>query len=162
MPPGEGKSRITVALLYLMLKKHVTSFTLLFSHEAIMKADQISLCRLQTHWGLDIRYEVYQKDKVIAASKNDVLIMDEADYLILDMLYKPDNRFKYIVGLTATPLSNKEGAEEMLLSRQNYRICDSKVQASFDPRDTLEQCTAADFVRMSFEAAKLVYTRDVT
>lgn len=132
MPPGEGKSRITVALLYLMLKKHVTSFTLLFSHEGIMKADQISLRRLQTHWGLDIRYEVYEKDKEITARKNEVLIMDEADYLILDLSYKPDTRFKYIVGLTATPLSNKDGAEEMLLTNQNYRICDSKVQASFD------------------------------
>ena len=67
MPPGEGKSRITVALLYLMLKKHFTSFTLLFSHEGIIKADQISLRRLQTHWGLDIRYVVYQKDKEIPA-----------------------------------------------------------------------------------------------
>ena len=116
MPPGEGKSRITVALLYLMLKKHVTSFTLLFSHEAIMRADQISLCRLQTHWGMDIRYEVYEKDKEILARKNEVLIMDEADYLVLDMSYKPDSKFKYVVGLTATPLSNKDGAEEMLLS----------------------------------------------
>ena len=32
MGPGEGKSRITVGLLYLMSKKGVTSFTLLFSH----------------------------------------------------------------------------------------------------------------------------------
>ena len=88
--------------------------------------------------------------------------MDEADYLILDMSYKPDTRFKYIVGLTATPLSNKDGAEEMLLCKQNYRICDAKVQASFDPRDTLEQCSATDFVRMSCQAAKLVYTSDVT
>ena len=88
--------------------------------------------------------------------------MDEADYLILDLSYKPDTRFKYIVGLTATPLSNKDGAEEMQLSKQNYRICDSKVRASFDPRDTLEQCSATDFVRMSCQAAKLVYTRDVT
>ena len=99
-----------------MLKKHVTCFTLLFSHKAIMKADQISLSRLQTHWGMDIRYEVYEKDKEIPARKNEVLIMDEADYLVLDMSYKPDSKFKYIVGLTATPLSNKAGAEEMLLS----------------------------------------------
>ena len=161
MPPGEGKSRITVALLYLMLKKHVTSFTLLFSHEAIMKADQISLRRLQTHWGMDIRYEVYKKDKEIPARKNEVLIMDEADYLVLDMSYKPDSKFKYIVGLTATPLSNKDGAEEMLLANQSYRICDSNVAASFNPADKLEVCTVTGFLERSIEAAKLVYTRDV-
>ena len=162
MPPGEGKSRITVALLYLMLKKSFTRFTLLFSHEAIMKADQISLQRLQKHWGLDIRYKVYEKDEEIPARQNDVLIMDEADYLILDKSYMPDKKFKFIVGLTATSLSNKDGAEEMLLKNQNYRICDSKVQASFDPRDSLELCTADEFLRMSSQAAKLVYTRDVT
>ena len=88
--------------------------------------------------------------------------MDEADYFILDKSFKPDTRFKYIVGLTATPLSNKDGAEEMQLSKQNFRICDSKVQASFDPTDTLEQCTVAYFLQLSIEAAKLVYTRDVT
>lgn len=86
---------------------------------------------------MEIRYEVYEKDKEIPARKNEVLIMDEADYLVLDMSYKPDSKFKYIVGLTATPLSNKDGAEEMLLSNQSYRICDSNVAASFDPSDKL-------------------------
>ena len=84
MPPGEGKSRITVALLYLMLKKNVTYFTLLFSHEAIMKADQDKLERLENQWGLDIRYEVYAADKEISARTNEMLIIDEADYLLLD------------------------------------------------------------------------------
>ena len=87
--------------------------------------------------------------------------MDEADYLVLDMSYKPDHKFKYVVGLTATPLSNKAGAEEMLLSNQSYRICDSNVAASFDPSDKLEMCTVAGFFERSTEAAKLVYTRDV-
>ena len=59
MGPGEGKSRITVGLLYLMCKKGVTSFTLLFSHEALMKADKVGLERLQKQWCLDIRYEVF-------------------------------------------------------------------------------------------------------
>ena len=86
--------------------------------------------------------------------------MDEADYLILDKSYKPDKKFKFIVGLTATPLSNKDGAEEMLLSNQNYKICDSKVQASFDQKDKLELITVAEFLERSIEAAKLVYTRD--
>ena len=84
MPPGEGKSRITVALLYLMRFKQVTCFTLLFSHEAIMKADQEKLQQLEFQWGLDIRYEVYAADNEIVARKNEMLIIDEADYLLLD------------------------------------------------------------------------------
>ena len=60
MPPGEGKSRITVALLHLMLTKTITTFTILFSHDAIMKADEKSLRRLETQWSLDIRCVVYQ------------------------------------------------------------------------------------------------------
>ena len=111
MPPGEGKSRITVALLYLMMKKNVTYFTLLFSHEAIMKADQDKLERLETQWGLDIRYEVYAADKEISARTNEMLIIDEADYLLLDKQLQPDKKFKYIVGLTATALEKKDGVE---------------------------------------------------
>ena len=89
-----------------------------------------------------------------------MLLIDEADYVLLDMTYKPDTKFKYVVGLTASPLSNKDGAEEKLLCKQSYKICDSKVAPTFDADLTLQMCSTAQFLRQSNEAAKLVYTRD--
>ena len=80
--------------------------------------------------------------------------------MLLDLAYKPDTKFKYVVGLTASPLSNKDGAEESYLSKNNYKICDSKVTPSFDANDKLQLCSVAQFLQQSKEVAKLVYTRD--
>ena len=49
-----------------------------------MNADYMKLHRLENQWGLDIRYEVYAQDQEIKARKNEMLIIDEADYLLLD------------------------------------------------------------------------------
>ena len=82
----------------------------------------------------------------MAPRKNEVLIIDEADYVLLELLYKPDKGFKYVVGLTASPLSNKNGVEEMHLCKNNYRICDSKVTTSFDANYKFERCSQATFL----------------
>lgn len=60
-----------------------------------------------------------------------MVVMDEADFHILDHLFAPKNCY-FLVAVSATKMCREGGLEESLLRELSFTIVDSKIRSSIE------------------------------
>ena len=90
VPPGMGKSRIIAALAVIMHKKYkkkgLGKICIAFSSKILLDTDEQVYTILSAILGLKVHLSIDFDDVVKNMDKNDLLILDEADWHLLDQL----------------------------------------------------------------------------
>ena len=107
MPPGKGKSRVALSLMYLFANGTTNicfdRVVMVFTHHALLTADEAMFTNLAQLWSINIKLASLEDVKNGALIKpKDFVIYDEADFIFLDEVFNPPP-CKFLVGLTATP-----------------------------------------------------------
>lgn len=129
VPPGRGKQRILAAFIMLMhtpLGGGHTKFKVYYSHQALLDADTKHIKSMAKNSCIHIQQVVVKPDVLLDFSGGEVIVIDEADYVLIDQLMVIKDAFKNpILGLTAT-LPAKTSSELTLLScKRKFAILDS-------------------------------------
>ena len=113
-----GKSRIIAAIVTIVLKackKDLRAVYIAFSSPILLKTDQAVYEKLQLTLQLPIHLTVGFDDVVERLTKADLLILDEADYHLLDELKDLPLKTYGVIGMTATDVGKTGGNEEKRL-----------------------------------------------
>ena len=111
-----------------------------------------SLLNIQVHTSVGIN------KTVMNMTKDDLLILDEADWHLLDKISDLPMNSYGVIAMTATEVGNQYGVEKKRLDTLRITIHDSKIPANFDVDQVLQRTSDANFFnRERLEHARLVW-----
>ena len=157
-PPGMGKSRMIAATIWLFAQQpKVDKILLVFSSTVLMETDKkvfeeismLTFDKLQT-----VFYEAIDRASV---TDKTLIVCDEVDDLLIDKLVTLP-RSQYVIGFSATAVSDLKTAESDYLSMLGYKVFDSLIPRQQD--ESVIEISAADFFLRESHRAKLVYCED--
>ena len=91
-------------------------------------------------------------------TKDDLLILDEADWHLLDQICDLPKTSYGVIAMTATEVGNQYGVEKKRLDTLKINIHDSKIPANFNVDQVLERISdVAFFDRERLEHARLIW-----
>ena len=97
-------------------------------------------------------------ETVMSMTKDDLLILDEADWHLLDKICDLPMTSYGVIAMTATEVGNQYGVEKKRLDTLRITIHDSKIPANFDVDQVLQRTSDANFFnRERLEHARLVW-----
>ena len=101
---------------------------------------------------------VTPEDQSIVAGENELVILDEADQLLLDNLLRLEAN--YCVGLTATPFLKLDGVEaNYLRDCLRFKVYDSGIESAVRLAQLMPVKNFEEFIRENAHRAKLIYGR---
>ena len=116
VPPGKGKTRITMAIALLLKKRieKVTNVVVVWPNEFLMNQDAAAWSEAQNLFselypGAELKRAVGMKAAERISNKESIILVDEADKLLVDDAEEPPKNFKACIGFTATIPSGTEG-----------------------------------------------------
>ena len=111
------------------------------------------LLNIQVHTSVGIN------ETVMEMTKDDLLILDEADWHLLDQISDLPKKSYGIIAMTATEVGNQYGVEKKRLDTLKITIHDSKIPANFDVEQVLEKISDVDFLdrERNSEHARLIW-----
>ena len=131
VPPGMGKSRVASTLMYLCtLMDGITKVCYYYSHPRLQNVDEEALEKLRTILlGVDVTTECVDDKKTTIAAANDTLvILDEADDIIVDKQTKIVAQ--NVVGLTATAVD--DAILGHYFKKAGWALTDSKIDCDLE------------------------------
>ena len=88
MPAGMGKSRVLLGLSYIAIEyAKVEKIVLMFSNDAMLNREKIMYETLMSGFIKKLEMTTPSKFIVSTAYIKTLILMDEADYIILDLLW---------------------------------------------------------------------------
>lgn len=128
VPAGKGKSRIVAGIAVLaaksMRKSEEAKIVIGFSSKILLKTDEKLYTNLSLLLGITFELCVGMSEIIKHTKPVDMLIMDEADYLLFDDLCTTDDdlpKCKKLIGLTATSFQKKDAIENEWLQKNNFK-----------------------------------------
>ena len=108
-------------------KFNVATIHMVFSSEVCLEADRTVYEEL----GKILRKKVrlYVPGELLRTKQEDIVILDEADYLLMDELM-PVPTCLAVIALSATSYSQADAIEQSFLNKLRFRIIDSKIVIS--------------------------------
>ena len=148
-----GKSRIIVSLVVILhtaFKSHgLQKVCIAFPSRILLETDREVYEKLKTVLNLEIHLSVGFDEQVQSMTKNDLLILDEGDQLLLyDMLELPKSVYG-VLAMTATDVNSYDGHEFKRFKDLRFELYDSKIAPSFDPDDEIESIDLREFLDTS-------------
>ena len=98
--------------------------------------------------GVPVHLSVGFDDAVNDMGKDDLLILDEADWHLLDKLSDLPKKCYGVLAMTATDVGNLQGNEKKLLDMLKIQTFDSKIKGSFDASKPLVEIDDESFMDM--------------
>ena len=99
---------------------------------------------------------VTSEDRSIVAGENELVILDEADQLLLDNLLQLEAN--YCVGLTATPFLKLDGVEaDYLRDCLRFKVFDSGIDSAVRSAQLMPVSSIEEFIRENAHRAKLIF-----
>ena len=143
---------------------------MLFGDERLRDHDRVALAELARRNALALTCRVPASKSTIRVPDNTVLILDEADSILLDqqvVVVLGKNNGSYCIGLTATPYDRMLSQERDYLMRDlGFAVHDSGIQAEITDRQEPERARLdlAAFLDLKDAAgmAKLIYLDEVS
>jgi hypothetical protein len=142
--PGLGKSRIIAAVIFMVasrsgvsgVKKPISKFKVVFSDKHLRADEEPNLELLRTYFPhMTITSTSLEEDPESCCSREDeLLIIDEADYLLLDR--QAQISATMCIALTATAVMKEEMfPKRYLLETLKFRLLDSRISSSVGDTD---------------------------
>ena len=161
VPPGMGKSRISSVLTFLAPVLNVTRVVYYFSHPQLQGIDEQALTQLrQVVDTVTIETRcVTDKGTTIEAGSDTLVVIDEADHIVVDL--STTVRAQMAVGLTATAASDDVFTQ--YISILGWVVKDSKIATDLDaatPYDAIESLDK--FLAATQGQPRLIYGNDST
>ena len=149
MPAGLGKTRILLGLACLLKSIGFNTIRVAYPNELLLSQERHNLVKVQTFLGEDcFEFFVAKEEKDIRRDRrfNTALIMEEADWMLLDKGWNPCAKF--VVALTATVQESQNPTESLLLRKRGFFLLD----AGFAKNDAV--VNTVDDVKEFFERTK--------
>lgn len=154
MPPGTGKSRVIAAIIYL-LGSTFEKFRVLFSHPELKRLEMEKLQKVADVNGVEIEGLIGTDKDAGVVDGETLLIIDEADSLLVDSLIFLDAA--NCVALTATALPLKLNIEiTYLLKTLGFTFYSSGIQSELELVEDLPDMDIWDFLR-DLSRPKLIF-----
>ena len=161
VPAGKGKSRIVAGIAVLaaksMRKSEEAKIVIGFSSKILLKTDEKLYTNLSLLLGITFELCVGMSEIIKHTKPVDMLIMDEADYLLFDDLCTTDDdlpKCKKLIGLTATSFQKKDAIENEWLQKNNFKQISSTFPMP-NAEETIEYCDLGQLFNES--GALLIY-----
>ena len=128
VPPSKGKTRITMAIALLLLRKFTKAakVVIVWPNEVLKNQDAEAWARVKglfSDLGAELRLDVGLQRVREEDDKNALILVDEADKLFIDDMEEPPRKRKACIGFTATIPSGKEGkVVQNRLEKLNVKI----------------------------------------
>ena len=107
---------------------------------------------------IQVRTSVGIDATVMKMTKDDLLILDEADWHLLDQISDLPMTSYGVIAMTATEVGNQYGVEKKRLDTLKMTIHDSKIPANFDVEQVLQRISDVKFIdRERLEHARLIW-----
>ena len=95
---------------------------------------------------MKIKLTVGMNKAVMDMTKNDLLILDEADYHLLDLVKDLPAEFYGVIGMTATDVGQKGGNEEKRLEQLKMKVYQSKIASNLDLNVSIPKISIESFL----------------
>ena len=156
-----GKSIIIadIAIIAYLQYKNLGKIYIVFSSEILRDSDRQVYDNLKRFMpNAEVELYVGMEGAVKVMQSNDLMIIDEADYQLIDLLNEmPDKNCK-VIAMSATSFRNEGGLEEDYLKWLNFKVYDSFIEKRFSPDDPLHKVTKEDFFdKSSIPGARLIF-----
>ena len=162
IPAGQGKSRVILTIPLLVDKTRFNSFLILYTHQSLLSRDMQYLEHLKSFLkhSCDVQFRVLVENEPVIGDNKTLVIVDEADQVFLD--WKAEIKARYVVGLSATPMSAREGVEATYMKAHlRFSIYDSGIAADVTDTTHVPVVTSIKhFAESSKKGAKLIYACD--
>ena len=124
----------TAIIMLIQKKISVRTIYIVYTNVILLNTDSHIWSKLETFTKLAIHKVL--TENLPGLPKNAVLILDEADYPILDLAFK-FSKDQTIIGLTGTPENASGYMEKEYLSRNNFRTFNSYINDTEPSRQAL-------------------------
>ena len=140
-------------------KNFYTSIKYYFTHAALQYLERELLKRLELFLEMKIETICVKPGTVVLGDDKCLVLMDEADDIIIDQL--KDINAKHVVGLTATATKGFENIESSYVRKLGFAIVESKIDSAlYTKYDTVN--SVAEFLNVSVSQPKLIFGNDAT
>ena len=157
-----GKSRIAATVIYLLKsQKKFATVRYYFTHPALENLEKRVLDVLKAYLsGIEISTHCVDPNTcMIEANDQTLVILDEADAILVDQLV--DVKAKFVVGLTATALTgndNDNWEDYYVKPPLRVEVIDSNIATVLNSNSCYEDVdTVESYLKLSSEQAKLIY-----
>ena len=165
MPPSSGKSRVIAAIVAMAIKLgKFASIKLVFSSQFLLEYERDSYDRLLGVYKgahqCNVELVSLKKGATLGADADSVVIVDEADAVLLDqevVLAAP-----FVIGLTATGFSDKEvgGQDVYLFKGLGCKYLKTRLRSNIDT-EKVQQTQFGEFISETIGMAHLMYLSDL-
>ena len=164
VPAGQGKSRIMVAIIRVIASRSrapiATKVQVVYNHSQLLEADRTKIEKICEASNMGVKFTV-PSDGVIQMEDKEVVIIDEADHIILDRVIRFKNlrATSMIIGLTATLKEDMLATElEYICGDLGFSYVDSKMDKSIADSTPAVLCSLPRFMGNQLNSmARLLY-----
>ena len=161
-PPGTGKTRTLVSLVYLLATlDQVPHITVRSWNNILLKQDQFALEEIRATVGGRTVISFRTANAHLGVKEDTIEVIDECDAIILDedKFAEQHHNIGTLIGFTATPLkSTKHSSEKEYLSALGIKVYDSAIPPMGDPLEDVPAINWDQFFdQKRSKNARLVY-----
>ena len=130
-----GKSRIIASIVTIFLKsfkKGVNTVYVAFASEILRETDKAVYADLQTSLCVDVVLTIGIDEAMSSMTKNDLLILDEADWHLLDERKDLPRDSYGVIRMTATDFSRAGAHEAARMNQLRMPVFNSKIASNID------------------------------
>ena len=155
VPAGQGKSRIIVAIIRLLASRKgsssiLTKVQVVYNHQQLLDQDRDKITRVCKNSDIRLTFTVPNRaDPVIQMTDKELVIIDEADHILLDRAVHFQNlrATSLIIGLTATLKEDLLDCEKgYVVDDLKFAYVDSNMTASIADRTPAVSCSMERFM----------------